>query len=381
MIPAALPRVVPVLTGRDFAEFVELPLRLHPADRYVPVPRPTLRRWWTKGDALGRPVEFWLARDASGATVGRCVSHHDPRLDAKLGERLQLFGLCEFADATALGALTVHLDRRATDSDRAALLGPVNLLPNQSGGVITSGFADRGFVDSAWNPGHYPLDYAAHGYREWFPADTWQLPITTATVERSGGPPTPAEWRDAGLRIEYGSRRAIRRQLADLLVALNASFDQLPYYTEITPAELALATDGLAYLLDEKLLLLAYDDAGRVVAFVLFVPDLSLFLQRTGGRMGPLQLLRLLITRSAYRSEAIGIVQGTVPGLQGRGVITLLIRQLYANLLAGGYRRIRTTYIGRDNPASARQLTRVGGQPLHGYTFYRRPVTHPRSAR
>ena len=40
----------------------------------------------------------------------------------------------------------------------------MSLLPNQAGGVITSGFAERGFVDSAWNPASYPGIYEAAGF-------------------------------------------------------------------------------------------------------------------------------------------------------------------------------------------------------------------------
>jgi hypothetical protein len=51
---------------------------------------------------------------------------------------------------------------------------------------------------------------------------------------------------------------------------LNASFAQLGYYTPISAAQLAAQTVGLAYLLDERLLLWL-ERAGRPVAFVVVV--------------------------------------------------------------------------------------------------------------
>ena len=186
---------------------------------------------------------------------------------------------------------------------------------------------------------------------------------------------TAAEWAAAGLRLEYGSRRRIDEVLPELLALLNRSFAALPYYTEITPDEMAAATDGLAYLLDERLLLLARDaGSGEAVAFVMVVPDITLFVQRIGGRMRPHRRLQLLLTRARYRREAILIIQGTDPARQGRGILSLLSRQLQANLAAGGYRLLRSTYVGRDNIGSARQFERYGGTPLHGYTFYSRRI-------
>ena len=46
----------------------------------------------------------------------------------------------------------------------AGFFGPVNLLPNQSGGVVTSGFERRGFVDSPYNLPYYAEMYERHGF-------------------------------------------------------------------------------------------------------------------------------------------------------------------------------------------------------------------------
>lgn len=360
-------RVETVTTRRQLAAFLRLPLDLHPRDLAVPLQHPTVRSWW-RGTSPhpGGPVELLLVRDAAGRVVGRSTVHRDARFDEKLGTRALLFGATEFADADAAGALFAAVEARA--AGERELVGPVSLLPNQTGGVVTAGWAERGFVDSPWNPAAVPAVYEAAGFRRWHEADTWLVDVRPVAA------PTPAEWAAAGVRPERGSRRAVGRLVPELLDLLNASFAQLPYYTPITPAEMAAATDGLAWLLDERLLLLARDGSGAAVGFVLAVPDITGFLQATGGRLGPLQQLRLLATRRRYREDAVLVIQGTRPDLQGRGILTLLSRELHAGLSAGGYRRLRVTSIGRDNPASARQAERFGGRPLHGLTFYRRPV-------
>ena len=104
------------------------------------------------------------------------------------------------------------------------------------------------------------------------------------------------------------------------------------------------------------------------------ISDISEFLMRTGGRLGIVQQIRLLATRSRYRRDAVLIIKGTVPAAQGQGYLTALSRELLRNLQAGGYRTMRSTFVGVDNPASAAQYVRMGGRPLHGTTFYRRDV-------
>jgi ribosomal protein S18 acetylase RimI-like enzyme len=310
---------------------------------------------------------MYVLRDATGVVVGRTTVHTDAAFDAKLGRRCQLFGLTEFTEPAAEPLFEAITSAARAAGDRDVLFGPVALLPNQAGGVITSGYADRGFVDSAWNPPRYVNAYESYGFRRRFESDTWICPVS------GPGSPERAEAREADLQVHRGDVRSLDEQLDLLRELLNASFAQLGYYTEISAEQLRRQTDGLAYLLDESLLLYLTRD-GLPVAFVLCVPDISEFLVRVRGDLHPLNQVRLLATRRRHRREAVLIVKGVLPGYQGRGYQRLLSAELRRNLHAGGYTTLRSTYVGRDNPASAAQYRALGGRPLHGYTFYEKAL-------
>ncbi|WP_406079286.1 GNAT family N-acetyltransferase [Micromonospora sp. NBC_00858] len=373
-------RLVPVQSRADLRAFVDFPLRLHPTDRYVPLLSSVIA-------THRRTAELFLVRDRNGVVVGRTSMHRSAAFDTKVGPR-QLFGHTEFVDDDDVFAAI--MDAVETRANGRPLFGPVALLPNQTGGVITSGFADRGFVDSAWNPAYYPDMYERHGFHRRFEADTWLVDLNgTATgAPVAAGAPLAAcalvaadhdhgfafdDGRIAAeqLVIRHGSRWHLRSQLPILRRMLNASFAQLGYYTDISADQLAEQTDGLAFLLDEALLLWL-EKAGRPVAFVVTVPDISEYLMSVGGRLGVINQLRLLATRGRYRSDAVLIIKGTMPDEQGKGYLTLLSRELHRNLASNGYRTLRSTFVERTNVASAAQYRRAGGRPLHGYTFYER---------
>jgi hypothetical protein len=351
-------RVERVSSRADLRVFCDLPLRLHPRGCYVPLPSSVVA-------AHARTAELYLARDGSGDVVGRTSVHRDAAFDAKVGLR-QLFGHTEFVDDDAVFAALA--DVAGDRADGRPSFGPVALLPNQTGGVITSGFAERGFVDSAWNPDYYPAAYERHGFARRFEGDTWIVDVGHGD---GGFRFDDARIAAERLVVRHGSRRRLRAQLPILREMLNASFAQLGYYTPISADQLAAQTDGLAFLLDEKLLLWL-EKAGRPVAFVVVVPDVSEFLMAAGGRLGIVNQLRLLATRRRYRRDAVLVIKGTVPDEQGHGYLTLLSRELHRGLRDGGYRSLRSTFVERDNPASAAQYRRAGGRPLHGHTFYAR---------
>jgi hypothetical protein len=351
-------RVAPVASKADLRAFCDLPLRLHPRDRYVPLLSSVIAEH-------SRTAELLLVRDREGTVVGRTSVHRDAGFDAKIGPH-QLFGHTEFVDDDTVFAAIV--DAIAARASGLPLFGPVALLPNETGGVITSGFAERGFVDSAWNPAYYPQAYERHGFTRRFEGDTWIVDVD--------GSDACFRFDDARIAAEqlvvrHGSRRGFAAQLPILREMLNASFAQLGYYTPISAEKLAAQTDGLAFLLDERLLLWL-EKAGRPVAFVVVVPDISEFLMAVGGRLGMVNRLRLLATRHRHRRDAVLVIKGTVPDEQGQGYLTLLSRELHRGLRDGGYRSLRSTFVERSNPAAAAQYLRAGGRPLHGHTFYER---------
>ncbi|MEW2353323.1 hypothetical protein [Spirillospora sp. NPDC029432] len=362
--------LVPVESRRELREFIGFTRLLYGADpRHVPALAQQIRGWH-KGEVPG--VRLFLLRDAKGAVVARTTLHTDADLDTRLGRKAQLFGLTEFAERDGVAEALFDAVReagRAAGKDSA--FGPVSLLPNQSGGVITSGFEDRGFIDSAWNHPYYPRAYEAYGFARRFESDTWICPTTA-------DPDTAFPFDDdrlaaEDLHLHKGDRKRFREQLPILREMLNASFAQLGYYTPISAEQLDRQTDGLAHLIDESLLLYL-TRAGRPVAFVLCVPDISEYVTGTGGDLHLLNQLRLLLTRSRYRRDAVLIIKGVVPEAQGQGYMRLLSRELLRNLRANGYESLRSTYVERGNLGSASQYTAMGGRPLHGYTFYEKEL-------
>lgn len=365
---------VPVESRDDRRDFLDVPARIHAdagtAGRYVPLLRSDVREWLTGRGWFTEPVTCLLARDETGRAVGRAITHHSGALDARLAESrdrpvgAQLFGALETESTEATRALLAAAEDRGREAGRTHLFGPVSPLPNVTGGAITSGFESPGFFDTAWNPPFVADALAAHGLTPWGAAHTWEVDV--AGIPRHlRRAPTPFELREAGVEFVRPRRRpgCLARTL---LPTLNASFAQLPYYTRIGEAQMRAQTAGAEFLMDPSLVVLARH-GGRLASFALVLPDPVDVIRRHEGRLGAGAAWDLL--RQKPR-DAVLIVQGTDPEFQGRGLLSLCIRQLYAALHAGGYERLRVTFIAEDNPASAAVFERAGGRRLHGLSFF-----------
>jgi hypothetical protein len=365
-------------SGRELDEWIGLTDRIY-ADtpQFIPPLSGQLRDFHARKAPYFRygGIDF-VSVVRNGVVVGRSTAHTNSKLDAKLGAKQLLFGFTEFVDdAEVFDTLVNELVRRAQVVGATRLFGPANLLPNQSGGVVTAGYEQRSFVDGSYSRAYYPAHYERHGFTRRFEGETFVL----TGLDRLAAPVDEivrfddARLEQEKLDVRPVNRRRMKEELAALREMLNASFAQLGYYTEIDEDELAYQVAGLDFLLDERLALYLYKD-GRPIAFILCIPDISEFVRKVNGDLGLRNQLRLLLTKSRYRSEAICVVQGTIPEEQGKGYLALLMRELLRNLEAHGYHTLRGTFIEHRNVASSRYADRIG-EPLPQVAFYSREVT------
>jgi GNAT superfamily N-acetyltransferase len=376
VLTASRTECVTVSSRAELKEWIGLTDRIYAGDPcFIPPFRQQFVDFYERKAPYFRygEIEF-LSAVRHGRLVGRTTAHTSSKLDAKLGERSLLFGFTEFVDDEAFAVLAAELEARAKTLRATQLFGPVNLLPNQSGGVVTSGYGRRGFIDSPYNPPHYPAAYDAQGFSRVFEGATFICPLRGDERPVEELFPFPdARIEAERLEVRQADRRRVDEQLVFIREMLNASFAQLGYYTEIDAEELAYQVDGLNHLLDERIALYLFKE-GRPIAFILCVPDISEFVREIGGNLNLRNQLRLLLRRKRYRREAVAVIKGTVPEEQGRGYMRLLSRELLRNLREAGYETLRGTFIEEENTASASQAEHMAGRPLHGVTFYRRAV-------
>lgn len=366
-----------VSSPRELDEWIALTDRLY-ADtpQFVPPLKQQLRDFHARKAPYFRhgDIDFVsVVRD--GVVVGRTTAHTNSKLDAKLGAKHLLFGFTEFVDDDEVfTSLADELRRRARLVGATHLFGPVNLLPNQSGGVVTSGYDQRAFVDSPYNHPYYAARYEGHGFTRRFEGETFVL----SGLDRLPRPVDELVVFDnvrlerEKLEVRQANRRRMQEELAFIRDMLNSSFAQLGYYTEIEADEFAYQVAGLDHLLDERIALFLFKE-GRPIAFILCIPDISEFVRDVNGDLGLRNQLKLFLTKRSYRNEAICVIQGTIPEEQGKGYLALMMRELLRNLVAGRYHTLRGTFIEHQNVASSRYADRIG-RPLHGVTFYSREV-------
>ena len=379
-----------VETRAQLREFCAVPAWMTPAEvaSRVPLLRSDMVAWHRGKSWFHSPVTLLLARDTHGTVVGRCTMHAHPDMDAKLGSPTLLFGALEFAHQDAFEALMAEVDEHAARTGKKHIMGPVSLLPNETGGVVVDGHEHPGFFDSAWNSPMVSHAFETSGFTPFSGGRTWEVDLGNVPAKRATAP-APQEFAEVGVELLSPGRLGVRKVLSRVLPTLNEAFEPLPYYTPISAEQFASQTSGLEFLMDPGLIVAAQEvgadpdpasPATPVAGFILTVPDPVEHLRATNGALSPtfaawLLRQRLLPQRQTTSAkDAVLIIQGSRPSVQGRGVVSLLARQLLSALIQKNYRRLRITFIGEDNPGSEAIPRKAGGHPLHDIRFFLRKV-------
>ena len=354
-------------------EFIEFPKRLYRGcPQWVPWfdldMRALLhRRHPFFGQASG---EFFLAREA-GRTLGRVCVVKNPSYIAQHRVACAHFYFFDVEDdPQAAEALLGRCLAWAREQGLELLRGPMLL-----GGASGSGILFEGFEHGAamtmmpYNYPYYPHLVEGLGFRKHvdlfsmdLPPDTFRLP------ERVSRAAEKVLARGRFQVMRFRSKRDLKKVAGGIANLYNQTLaDHLEDYP-LSEAELKQVTKDLLLIADPRLVkILTYD--GKIVGFLFAFHDLSPALRKNGGRLGPIQLLRLL---AAMRSRDGLLINGAgiLPEYQRLGGNALLYYELEKT--AGGriYRHAELTQISERTELMLRDVQTLGSQVYKKHRIY-----------
>lgn len=306
--------------------------------------------------------EFFLVRE-QGRTLGRACVVKNSSYIAQHGTACAQFYFFDVEDDPQAAEILVRaLLQWARAQGLELLRGPMLLGGVSGSGILVQGFEHRAAMTMM--PYNYPY-YAGLleglGFRKHvdlcsmdLPPATFRLPARVAAAAEK----TLQRGRFQVLR--FASKRDVRR-VADQIAGLynETLADHLEDYP-LSPAELEQVKKDLLIVADPRLAkILTYDQ--KIVGYLLAFPDLSAAMQKNAGRLGLLQLLRLL--REIRRADGLLINgMGILPHCQRLGGNALLYSELEKTAGGDRYRRAELVQISERTELMLRDVQTLGGR-------------------
>jgi hypothetical protein len=355
----------------DAREFFEAPFNAYPGSvGYVsPLRRDIMRMLDPSQNPLwlaGNPFRFWTVH-RDGRPIGRIIAHMHRQSNERWGWNRAQFGFFDCADDAEAGRMLLDAATGfAREQGADELVGNFNLTAMQQCGVMTGGFGEQAYTDMIVGAPWLPGMLEAAGFAPYFPMTTFEVDLTRVNVPVP--PLDPARFEFAPIK-----QSTFPERMEEARLLLNDGFHDNPMFVPLTPEEFQFQAGELSTILDPRLSSVLKRD-GVPLGVIIAIPDLNGFLKATRSRFGittPWHFLRYRMNRK----RAVLIFYSVARKAHSQGIMGAMIAHTLGRVKAAGYETVGGTWISDENPASLRQVEKLGGRSLHKLHLFRKDLT------
>lgn len=321
-----------VKTKRDIKEFIEFPLRLYRENEYfVPPIYSDEKKLLTSGGQpkVGESVFFLAVKD--GVTVGRIQGILQRQYNELHSEkRIRFTRFDSINDKEVSRALFSAVEEWGRGLGMNTVCGPLGYNDLDREGLLIEGFSEYQTFEEQYNYDYYPELVEDAGYAkeiDWFEFEL-RMPekkneMLTRLAERA------LELNKLHVADSNMSKKAYIEKYGDsIFECIDECYSKLYGTVPITEEQRSELISQFMLIININYLIVICDENERVVAFGLCFPGIGDALKKSGGRLTPAALIRLLRAAKKPRTADLGLV-AVRPEYQNAGINAIMINRIF----------------------------------------------------
>jgi GNAT superfamily N-acetyltransferase len=367
--------VKPVATTEELNVFVRFPWQVYRNDPYwVPPLIDDLKsklvkdqnQFWSSNDQ-----QCWVAYENDEASGRICALVEKTETGfSKIG----YFGFFE-CENKPLVAEALFSTAEAWLQQRGAELvrGPVNPSLNEEPGFLVEGFNIRPVLMAAHTPPYYLDLITSCGYQKYndlvarrYILDR-KLPFNSVCPEKILRIAARVEKRP-DIRIRRLNVKDWDNEISLACDIFNKSLAHLKDYVPVSQEEFHRISSDLRQIINPGMALIA-EVNNHPVGYALAYPDMNQALQKANGKVNFLRLLRIFFETLRLDRVSFKILM-ILPEYQGRGIESLLIREVGKEIWRKRYKEVDMSLAGEENFNSNRFQSHLGFETYLRYRLF-----------
>lgn len=339
-------QIIEVKTKKQQKEFVEYPLRLYKNNPYfVPPLYGDEMSMFTEKNVYFKTCEsvFYLAQ-RDGKTVGRIqgiIQKQYNEINSVKQVRFTRFD-AENNEETAK-ALFDAVETWAREKGMDTMVGPLGYSDQEREGLLIEGFDYLSTFEEQYNYDYYAGLIEFCGYEkdvDWVERRLFKTPQQDDRLERLGKRALEKyNLHRAG--VDLSKRAFIKKYKDGIFKCLDECYKDLHGTVPFTDEMKQQMIDQFTLLLDKKYLMAICNEKEEVVSFGICIPGFGKALQKSGGRLTPLGIIRLLKEVKHPSSIDLALV-GILPEYRKSGLTALIITEINKMLNEPGIEYLET---------------------------------------
>ena len=343
-----------VKSARDRREFIELPLRMYKkCEQFVPpLYSDEMKLLKTGGDKnISESVFFIAERD--GKTVGRIQGIIQKQYNEIHNVRQARFTRFDsINDPEVSGALFAAVEQWAKARTMTEICGPLGYSDLDREGLLVEGFSENSTFEEQYNFEYYGSLIEGLG----FVKDVDWLEFELRAPEKRNemlGRVAKRTLEMHGLHIastDMSKKKYLDRYKDGFFDCLDECYSKLYGTVPLTKEAREELLSQFMLIINKEYLVLIVDKEDRVVAFGLCFPAIGDAVKKSGGRLTPLTLVRLLRAVKSPKVIDLGLV-AVRPEYQNTGINAVILDGLTEMLTSRGVRACETNLNLESNTA------------------------------
>lgn len=343
-----------VETRRDIKEFIELPLRLYKnCPQFVPPIYSDEKKLLLSGGNTDEAESVFFLALRDGKTVGRIQAIlHRQYNELKNERRVRFNRFDSYNDKEISRGLFGAVESWAREKGMCDVCGPLGYSDLDREGLLIEGFDEDSTFEEQYNYPYYAELIEDAGYAKEVDWLEFELRAPEKRNEMLSRVAKRAlEMNKLHVADTNMSKRAYINKYADsFFECLDECYSKLYGTVPISAEQRKELIDQFMLIINPQFLVLICDESDKVMAFGLCFPAIGAALKKSGGRLTPFAIMKLLKLARKPREMDLGLV-AVRPEYQNSGVNAVLIDGIVDMLCSGMIEKCETNLNLETNTA------------------------------
>ncbi len=331
--------IIKVESKKDKKEFVEFPLRLYKNNKYFvpPIYSDEITIFSDKNAYFSSTESVFFLAKENGKTVGRIQGIIQKQYNKIHNEkRLRFTRFDSVDDKNVVKALFDALEEYGREKQMDTLCGPLGYSDLEREGLLIEGFEETSTFAEQYNYPYYEKLIESVGLSkevDWLEFKVTYPKEISSKVKRVAE--RALQMNNLHLVDPKLSKRKLLKKYADgifkcLDICYKDLYGTVPFTDEVKKQILSQFNLFIA----KKFILVILDEKDEVVAFAFCMPAIGKALQKSGGRLTPITILKLLKDITFPKVIEFCLIS-VIPEYQARGVSAIALDGILDMLKSG----------------------------------------------
>lgn len=366
-----------VSTSFDVKEFIEFPLRLYKDNEYfVPPLYGDERKLLRSGGNTECAVSAFFLAERDGKTVGRIHGIIEKQYNENRGAAEARFTRFDaIDDPEVAAALFGAVETWAAEQGMTYLVGPLGFNDLNREGLLIEGFGENSTFEEQYSFEYYPRLIEGVGFAKDVDWVEYELRLPEKRNEML------KRVADRALEMNrlhiadnsMSKKKYIEKYRDSFFECLDVCYRHLYGTVEISKEAQDELIAQFLLILNKKYIIFICDENEKVVAFGLCFPAIGDALKKSGGRLTPSALLKLLRLVRKPKVIDLGLV-AVLPEYQNTGINAVMINAMYDMLSDGTAEKFETNLNLETNTAVQAQWKYFNARQHKRRRSYRKKI-------